>query len=177
MFNLLPYSEKKRIHHEALIRLFTALSVSLIVASVFGCLVLYSAKLFITSQLTGLKLEKANAESSLSVKVADLNKEAILFGKKVSTLLPQSELSLVDVIKKVVADKPSGVLINGFTYRFKTPKSADVTVAAIADSREAILRFVGDLGKEPSFLGADVPVSHFAKDTNIDFSVSFVASF
>lgn len=177
MLNLLPPAEKKRIHHEAFVRLCTALSATVIVASVFGSLILYAAKLYMEGRVMEIKTEQAKAARSIPAGMADLNKEAVLTEKKIRTLLPESDLSLVEIIKKISVDKPSGVAISGFSYNFKDPKNADVTVAAVADNRESILRFADNLRKEVGFIHVDVPVSNFAKDTNIGFSLSLSVTF
>lgn len=97
--------------------------------------------------------------------------------KKVNFLSSRPVLSLTAAIKKIAERKPVGVRIVGLVYQPQetaTNLSAKLSLNGVSSSREAIVEFVKKLQQEPSFSSVNVPVSDFAKDRDIEFSLTLI---
>ena len=67
----------------------------------------------------------------------------------------------------------TGVRMTGFTFTGpEEGKEARMTVSGIAASRESLRRFEQALSAEPYVTSTDLPISAYAKESDIDFTIT-----
>jgi hypothetical protein len=91
--------------------------------------------------------------------------------QKFSKIAPPSKL-----IEAVVAARPEGVKYTHITY---TPSQNDpgaIDLSGKADTRADMVALSDNLKRDPHFSSVNIPISIFAKEKNIVFSVKLVAS-
>lgn len=128
-----------------------------------------------------LSVEKSN-EAARSKELLDASlkrQEAESF----STLLRETKLrlqalrarapttSFSDAIALLVSRRTAGLRLDGFTVTRSGEDGWDFYVVGHASDRESLLAFAQDLRQEPRFSSVSVPVSNFAKPTDIAFSI------
>ena len=173
MFNLLTDSLKEKIKLEYNLR-------RLIVAFIF-ILFIQSAFLvfFFPSWLTSLYKEnslisKTGGESPTSFSNA---------GPTVSNIVSMnSKLGLINTILAypevtpfldgIISNKTSAIKIIEFVYTSDGKTTGVISLQGISTTRESLVSFVKSLEKSGLFKSVDLPISNFAKNKNIDFSIS-----
>ncbi|MCX6703428.1 MAG: hypothetical protein NTV02_01930 [Candidatus Zambryskibacteria bacterium] len=78
-------------------------------------------------------------------------------------------------LQKVLEAKNSFIHITEIEYREKTATSSDILIRGMADKRDALKQFATALENQEIFLDVTLPISNFAKDKDIDFSISLTS--
>ena len=171
MNNLIPDKEKKLIENEYKKRLaIVCLSLAIfLVLAIIAMLVPSYA-----SSVVKIKEASINDFSGASENTArsEYEKQAQNIGILSEVLAPGANVSNpTDLFSAVVKDKPDGVIVTSFSYSSSTdPKT--LTVGGVASDRNTLLSFVNSLKTSPTAGNVDIPVSNFAKDSNINFSIT-----
>jgi len=81
-------------------------------------------------------------------------------------------------IRSVLALPRSGITLSGFSYSppARTGVDGRLIIDGVASTREALRTYVQVLGKIPSVTNVDLPISVYAKENDIPFTVSLVGS-
>jgi len=115
-------------------------------------------------------LSSAN-EKEISARLTALTANATIL----TTLSTTPSVSVV--VRSILGVARPGVTLSNFVY---TPgakkKSGTLTISGIAATRDALRNYQLALQSTPSILSATLPVSAYAKDTNIDFSIALTIS-
>jgi hypothetical protein len=80
------------------------------------------------------------------------------------------------VIGHIVSLTGSSITLSDISYQIQTATSASITLQGRAADRQSLLSFTQTLETNGHFQNVDLPVSSFAKDTDIDFSISLNTS-
>lgn len=176
--NLLPQKEKIENQWNYFCRFSAGLVGALLASLLVGCGLLLPSYILIKAKQAELR---TNLVSLKNFREAGGGEEIYKIletaEKRVDFLSSKSALSLTTAVKKISQRKPVGVRIDGLSYRPQESNqvwSAVITLTGIAASREAVVAFVKALQAEPSFTSINVPVSNFAKDRNIEFSLTLI---
>jgi len=174
MFDLLPYSEKKSIKVEyGLRRAIVALG--FLLATIISGIIFLVPPLVISSfRLREVTATEASLASNASIKKQQEIKLAIqTANKKLDTLASASGASATGVLTGIAAMKSADMTITSFDLaRSATGTSSAVTVKGMAKDRETLLAFANKLKSDPAYASVDLPISNFAKDTNISFTLT-----
>ncbi len=172
MLALLPESIKKRVLKEYLFRVF---SVALFALCILGFISILTLLPYISlsqvkseaveSRLVSIQKE-AEASGSKALSQSLSSARELLWALRTESTLPTAEL-----FSKVTSVKPRSVLLNSFAFT-KSETETQLVVDGIAKDRDALLLFVQELKKIPSFKSANVPVSNFAQEKDISFSIT-----
>ncbi len=176
MANLITEKQKKANKVDYLIRLF---SVSLLVASLLGIFFLaYVVPYYISVSKKDLTV----AEQLKSV-INSENKENV--GESVSQIVSQTrdELKAVDTytinsvfpssyFSKIIANKNANISITKLSFNTVNTKEVLFLVSGISKNREGLVSFIDDLKFKAGFANVESPVSDFAKDSNISFTLN-----
>lgn len=73
---------------------------------------------------------------------------------------------------KVVENKNSNIKINKISWNLSDDKNMLILVGGISKNREGLVSFIDDLKIKGGFENIEMPVSEFAKDSNIPFSLN-----
>lgn len=176
--NLLPQKEKTENRWNYFCRFSASLAGALLASSFIGCVLLLPSYILIKVKQAELK---TNLVSLKNLREADGGEDVYRIleatDEKVNFLSSKSALSLTMAIKKVIERRPAGVKIVGLSYQPQKDAdnlSAKLSLNGVSNNREAIVGFVKKLQQEPSFSSINVPVSDFAKDRDIEFSLTLI---
>lgn len=179
MFNLLPKNEKEAIRREYRLRLAIV-----ILWMSFGSLLIASV-LLLPSFLLSSEKEKAakqryeNLNASVKQNASD-NFDAVLRDAKQRLELLGHEspgVLLHRLVLRIASLKSDRVSLSNFSFVGGEKGKKNVTIAGVARDRTSLLAFVKALERAELFEAVAVPISNFAKDTDIDFSITATGTF
>ncbi|MBU3668780.1 MAG: hypothetical protein FGM57_02315 [Candidatus Taylorbacteria bacterium] len=87
-----------------------------------------------------------------------------------------------EVMTRIIRDKPRGVTVLGFIYTppanqvESTEELSTIDISGVASTRVALSLFSETLKKDKVFKSVFIPISSFAKDKNIAFTVKLTIS-
>jgi hypothetical protein len=86
-----------------------------------------------------------------------------------------------EVYERILKSKPKGVTINRFIYTPNvsvgvTNEPTTVDLSGIANTRAELLKFNDSLKMDKAFKSVNIPLSSFAKDRAIEYSVKLIIS-
>lgn len=87
-----------------------------------------------------------------------------------------SQKSLSGIILNIVKAKPNGIQIKGMVFSPVDDFSVTVDIAGLALTRNSLVSFNENLKQNQAFSQVFVPLSSFAKEKNIDFSMKLLVS-
>lgn len=173
MRNLLPEQNKKIIRREYFMRVLSIAFIFLFLTA------LLSSTFLLPAFFLSIEKEKSVRESaeivSKSVKFREQNSTDFLLEeaeRKLELLSSKNGGILVqDIVMKIVDEKPYGVSIYGISYMELTEGRSRITLTGVAGEREDMLSFRKYLERDGLFSSVRLPVSNFAKDKDIKFSI------
>lgn len=179
MFNLLPKTEKEAIRREYRFRLAIV-----ILGLSFGSLIIASV-LLLPSFLLSSEKEKAagqryetlsasvkhNSSDNLDAVLRDAKQHLALLGHESPKIL------LHTLILRIASLKSDRVSLSNFSFVGMDDGKKTVTVSGVARDRASLLAFVRAIERAGLFEKVDVPISNFAKDTDINFSITATGAF
>lgn len=151
----------------------------LALAMVIHGILLVPAYVFLEAQVNGRKAEVARISEGLNTaeeKQVDARVSALQEDTAYLTEL-NAELRASVAVRAILGVSRPGVRLSGFGYT--KPKSgavANMTVTGIADTRETLRAYVLALQAEPFIASADLPVSAYAKDKDIPFTIALTGN-
>jgi hypothetical protein len=93
---------------------------------------------------------------------------------KVVTFYTQNTLKPSEYLEKIVMSLNPNIKISRLVFGSNKNKEFQFLVSGLSSNREGLVVFIDDLKKEDSFLKVESPVSDFAKDNNIDFTLNII---
>ncbi len=180
MFNLLPFEEKKKLRKEYKRRLFVVFLLMLLLAE--GIMVVLLVPTFILMRSHEQDLNAQLLEYSVLAAEGEGSSFNVLLKQtteKLNELSPlRNKARTSEAVIKIVSIKPAGVHLERFTYKAgKDFVTGDIVIDGKSDTRDALLLFRKALEAEPSFSAIRLPVSNFALEKDIPFSVGLTISF
>lgn len=176
--NLLSQKEKTANQRDYLYRFLAGLAGAILASLLVGGFSLLPLHFLIQAKQAELRTDLASLKSSQNTSGSEeVYRLLETANQQVDFLSFRSGLSLTATVKEIVACLPSGVTVTSLTYHPQEDAGGHWVVAVslkgVASRREAIMEFVKNLQTEPTFAGINVPVSSFAKDRDIEFSLTF----
>ncbi|PIT96845.1 hypothetical protein COT82_00965 [Candidatus Campbellbacteria bacterium CG10_big_fil_rev_8_21_14_0_10_35_52] len=178
MRNLLPQEDKEIIYKEYRMRiaivslLFLFFTILIAIVSVMpSYFISESKKRAVEKYSEVVKKSITEKENSVSNDILFTTKE------KLKLLAFDKEHPLLkNIFEIIISDKPDGVTINGLSYN-KLSNNKVVIVVGKADKRENLLMFKKLLERETLFTEIFLPVSDFALDRDIEFTIKISGNF
>ena len=173
--NLLPLSRKRTIVRDYHLRVgvvFVALFTVLVLAA--GVLLL-PTYVYLTGDVLGKEARLAAVKGTLaSLDGLALSSRLAALSNDASVLLSFSNKSSAsNVMRSVLGIPRSGIILSGFTY---TPTGGSAASALVlsgtAATRDALRAYQLALQSAPFAKSVELPVSAYAKDANISFSIT-----
>ncbi|MDR3547206.1 MAG: hypothetical protein P4M11_02820 [Candidatus Pacebacteria bacterium] len=177
--NLLPKQSILAARRHYFLRLATVGVLLLVVLVVIQAVLLMPSYLYAraqviseTAQLNHLTQSLATAqEQAAQAQLAALQTEATYLSRlsKISTAS--------GVIRAILAVPHQGITLNGFTFTAPTSSApGTMQVSGIASTRETLRSYDQALGALPFVTSANLPISDYAKDSNISFTITLTGS-
>lgn len=174
MANLITLKQKKCVRGEYLLRL---LSVFFVILSILG---IFFLAYVIPYYFSVSKNDQKTAEQFKQIIDAE-NRENV--GERYSQIVARTEDELKavsfyqkqnslpsNVFAKIVKYKSAGLFITRLSFVYS--EQGQIIINGIAKNREVLVRFISDLKNEPDFTSVESPISDFAKNANIPFSIN-----
>ncbi len=177
--NLLPEERRRSLRQLYFLRLaVVAVSVLIGVVVVHGILLLPSY-LYLHTQVDEREAALATLTSSLAggeekeigIRVARLEEDAAYLARLATT--PKASAA----VAAIIAVPRPGVRLTGFSFAPKDGAEPQMSVTGIAQTREALRRFEQVIGNEPYVTSTDLPISAYAKERDISFTILITGPF
>lgn len=174
MFNLLPDNLKKKIKTEYSLRRLIVVIFSVVFVQVVCLVFLFPSWLIssykeddIISQTE--EMSKSELLSSASSTASDI----ISINSKLNAIDSSlSYLTIIPYINGIISNKTGDIHISDFTYTSNSSTTGTITLNGVSLTRESLVGFVKSLEGSDLFKSVDLPISNFAKDRNINFSIN-----
>ena len=173
--NLLPTRRRESLRRDYFLRL--GVVVFLGIAALIGAhgILLVPAHVFVEEQISSR--ERTLAALSVELETKEEREADARLSDLRSDTTYLSHLSLVsagsEAIRAVLALPRVGIRLRSFTF---TPPSEEkegkMTIAGIADTRDALRRYNLTLSALPFVTKADLPISAYAKESDISFLIT-----
>lgn len=174
--NLLPEFRKRSFRRQYFLRLGTVVLVAL------GCLVLLHGVLLLPTYLYARnEVARGTAELAALNASADTAGEVVLTERKKTLSTTAESLARLQesptasaALRAALAVPRPGVILTGFTFTAPTAPNAParMQLTGTAASRDALRQYAAALGTLPFVSSADLPISAYAKETDIDFTIA-----
>lgn len=174
MINLIPPSAQKQVTREYWVRVASVwlflLGTALLIVSILNAPVYVLVRSQLGTYLQEFTLANNQSETYKS------SEATIVKSNSIAQLLTKSEQitpfsEIIDELE-TQATAGGGVSITSFNLSRKDGIIAPMTITGVADSRLQLSEFRDALEKNPRFESATLPLSSFAKDKEIPFSVT-----
>jgi len=178
MFNILPDTFKASIIKEYHKRRLVVWLCAVCVLQISFLIFLMPSYIYLVFKEKGLEADQMQT-ASVQSQTASTSSIALIQNtqKTLSTLardLPHG--SVHEVLAELVSLKGSSITFKEISTSMQTATISGVTVQGIATTREALLALTERLQSDSMFSNIVLPVSSFAKDSNISFSLTMNAA-
>jgi len=176
MINLIPPEAQRRIRFEYGARVLTVWLLLWALAGVLIGVATLPSYLLVSERLQSISGEldtvRASADSD------NATARALIIAREQSQLIREAEEMprFSTVVSVVEAAAKSGISISSYGFSRDRADLAPVVVGGTAESRQALASFRDMLLTNPLVTRVDLPISNFARDRDIDFSLSIEVS-
>lgn len=177
--NLLPRAKSRALRREYFVRLVTvAFGLATLLVIIHGVLLL-PAYLYTHTQVAREQAELDRiAASASSAQERAVNAQINAVQADISYLGRLSTLPTASgAIRAVLTVPHPGITLSGFTYTAPTNTAeAQMTVTGTASTRDALRSYVSSFSQLSYISKADLPISAYAKDIAIPFTITLTGS-
>lgn len=173
--NLLPLERQQALSRGYFVRLGVVISMLLTILTGIAALLLLPTYIFLVQSAASKQEHLANIESTLSSSdEKTLSARLATLSNDVATLAALGRNpSASTVLRTALAVPRPGVALSGFVY---TPAAGKIpgtlAITGVAVTRNALRAYQLALQSAPFAAAADLPVSAYAKDTDIEFTIT-----
>ncbi|MBA3550845.1 hypothetical protein H0W32_01390 [Patescibacteria group bacterium] len=172
MINLLPDSEKNVIRKEYRLRVIAVVFVGIFLTALVTIIFLLPSYILVVfKNMTSEQL----MNKAPTTKVDQEDFVATLRKAKMAALILKPNptvVTMTDVVGIINKNKTSNIAISSISYSKDNSVSPSIDIIGIAKTRQSLVGFTQLLQKEEQIALVDLPVSSFAKDTDIPFSIA-----
>lgn len=173
MINLLPPQQKEEGIREEKWKLTSILGILSLVFLLYLSLILFSIKIYISSELESQKIIYDIEEKKFKAsEIQDFQKKIISLNQNVSKLgsFYQEQIDLTKILEKISATLPPGVYLTNLNWQ---KEMSQIGVSGFAPARENLFEMKKSLEKEKDFENVYFPPSNWVKPKDINFYVTF----
>ncbi|HUY05546.1 MAG TPA: hypothetical protein VMV62_02425 [Candidatus Paceibacterota bacterium] len=172
--NLLPSERRIRVAREYQYRLGVVIASLVALLTLAAAVLLLPTYVFLTGSAAAKSIRLASIRTSLSSadQAALAARLAALSSDAAALTALSSAPSASGVVRAVLAVSRPGITLSGFTYAPASGgKAGTLALTGTAATRDALRSYQLTLQSAPFARAADLPVSAYAKDTDITFTV------
>lgn len=173
--NLLPYDRWRALSREYVVRLLVVLVMLTIVYVIIAGVLLLPTYVFLSQSAQSKEARIASLETSLTTadEVALSARLASLSANAARLVTLAQAPSLSTILRAVLEVSRPGIKLHGFTYTPAVGGTKGIlTVSGTSLTRDALRNYQLALQSSPTVTGAELPVSAYAKDTDISFTIT-----
>jgi hypothetical protein len=169
MFHLLPEKEKKILQREYISRLILIGLIFVLASLLVGSVFLFPSYLLSVRKLADANMNNQQVKSAIAAKTdSALTTFLATLKDNLNALVPISKTTNFSILAREITDKKeSGIKINEFSQSDQT-----LIINGVSSDRQSLLRFSHELQTIKDFSKVDLPISDFAKDKDINFSIT-----
>ena len=175
--NLGPALRQRSFSREYLVRLATVATVLATALTLAAALLLLPTYVFLSASIGAKQTRLAAIQTALSSgdETALSNRLASLTSDTTALLALQNAPNASALMRNFLAVTRPGVTLAGITYTPATAgKPGTLAIVGTALTRDALRSFQLALSSAQFSRGADLPVSAYAKDSNIPFTITVI---
>lgn len=172
--NLLPFFRQRALMHEYLFRLGTTIVVLFSALVLIAAILVIPTYVFLSSSASTKTARLAEIKSTYSIDETLLSSRLVALSHNTATLIALSNgPSASKVISAVLSVSRPGVTLSGFGYAMgSVGNKSTLTISGIAATRESLRGYQLALQGYPFVAAASLPVSAYAKDADISFTIT-----
>lgn len=177
--NLLPPNRKRAFRRDYFLRLSTIAMLLVTALTTASAILLLPTYVFLSASARTGEAHLANIESSISSSEdAELSAQLTALSNSTAILSSISdEYSVSTIMRSVIAIPHPSVVISSFSYSpVVGKKQSTLAISGVAATRDALRSYQFALQNAQFISSADLPVSAYAKDTNIAFMITVTLS-
>lgn len=174
MINIVPEQQKEVLKKEYEYRravVFCGLVIFILMVS----LILLIPSYFLTNiraKEVSVELEKSKQALNEELPPEDVMKELAVAVHHANDLKPFTKPVSVYDLMRIFESKPAAITITQIAFTDRTSGQPQISLSGRAQDRESLTAFGRALESRVEFARVDLPVSNFAKESNIDFSMN-----
>lgn len=173
--NLLPYERQRALVREYFLRLGVVIVVLLTIIMFVAAVLLLPTYVLLSASSSAKEIRLASMKATLSAAdEAALSTHLAALSNNMSILTAIAGTPSVSaIIRTMLAVSRPGVTLSSFGYKAATPKSpGTIVIMGTSATRDALRNYQLALEGIPSIRSANLPISAYAKDTDIAFTVT-----
>jgi Tfp pilus assembly protein PilN len=173
MINLLPENQKNNIDREYTFRRLAVWLSGVLLLVAITLILMIPAYILSVNKNSAAKLNETQANTTSTTTAEIAFKKQLDDAKVLVRILRPADaqpLLLTHVMPILLKDKTGENSITDISYTNNGSGNATISIKGIAKTRESLSHFTDALAHEPGIVKVDVPVSNFAKESNIVFS-------
>jgi len=176
MINLIPPQARSQITAEYWVRVVTVWLFLLAVIAVLAGAFLLPSYVLVTSQVRSFAAQAEIAKALVAE--GDGTARVLVVASEQARLLLEIEKTerFTTIIEAVKAAASNGIELNGYDFSRTTNAIAPVQVSGTAITRQAFATFRDALLEQSTIATVNLPISNFAKDRDIDFSLTLMVA-
>ncbi len=176
MFSLLPEEYRKKMQKEYRIRLAVVGLLGLIALAVISGVFIFPTYLRISTENNITSIQKQVLENQITLQTGQNSSEDIKSVKQNMSIASLDQRSAISAISAVVQAQSKDIKLTNFSYTYNS-KASNLSINGIALNRQALQSFQKNLSAQKLFTSVELPLSDYAKDSNISFSINIVGAF
>jgi len=176
MANIITEKQKKEIKRDYLVRL---LSVCFIISSLLGVFFLaYVIPYYISIIQKDIRVTDQFASVINAENIENVGESVSRIVNKtlaqldVIELYNNGDLSPSVYLSKIIENKNSDIQLSKLSYNKIGNSQGSFSISGVSDSRESLVIFIEALKTGAGFTNVEIPVSNFAKDSNVAFTLT-----
>jgi Tfp pilus assembly protein PilN len=178
MINLLPKIQFEELEKEKRVKIVLILGIISFSVLLAFSLILFSIKIISENKLEVQNIIFQQRGRELEIeKIKDKEKEIKKYNLLFSNLLDfyQNQKDIVEILEKIASLLPENSYLKSFKFKLLTEKDfiGEVSLTGFSPDRESLIKIKENIENEKSFSDLNFPVSNWASQYNIDFSLSF----
>jgi len=173
--NLLPQKRLRALRRDYFLRLGVVAALFLIALVFASAVLLIPTYVFLTASQRTKEARLANIESMpSSAEEAAFSAQLAALSNNAATLTALADApSAIATIRAALAVSHPGISLSGLVYSPDTEKgSRTLLISGLGTTRDALRNYQLAIQSAPFARSANLPVSTYAKDTNIDFTIT-----
>jgi hypothetical protein len=177
MFNLLPESLRDGLKKEYRLRRLTIILIFVVFIELSFLIFLFPTWLNSLYKEKGLAAEalksgQVSVDENLNGTISTIK----TLNSKLSTIDMLNYPGILPFIDIILSKKTKSISITQINYASSDSNNATLSISGISANRDSLVSFVKSLEDSKSFKSVNSPISNFAKDKNINFSINLVIS-
>lgn len=177
--DLLPPERQQALSRGYLLRLGVVVAILITALTVIAGLLLVPTYVLLLQSAAAKQAHLTNIESILSsADEKTLSAHLAALSNDAAVLMALGKVPAAStILRAALAVSRPGVTLSGFTYVPAAPKNpGTLAITGVATTRDALRSYQLALQSAPFSAGANLPVSAYAKDANIPFTVTVTLS-